>query len=966
MEPIAQGKTSEGSQGGAVLAERLLATKLYAPHTRTNLVKRPRLIERLDEGARGKLTLLCAPAGSGKTTLLGEWVVRSESSVAWLSLDEGDNDPARFFAYLVAALRTVDAGIGNADASPLRTPQPPSRALLTELLNEMAAVPQNLLLVLDDYHLIEDEAVNAALVFLLEHLPPQIHLLIASRTEPPLPLARLFARGHLTELGASDLRFTYQEAADFLNEVMGLGLPAEAIAALEERTEGWIAGLQLAALSMRGRQDVSGFVAAFAGTNRHVFDYLAEEVLDRQAKEERTFLLQTSILDRLNGPLCDAVTGHRGGHARLEALEGANLPMVPLDDQRRWYRYHHLFSEFLREQLRRESPEVPSELHRRASDWHEQNGTDSEAIAHALAAEDFERAADLIERLRDAMVGRGEIYPLEKFMRALPEDLIRSRPRLHMTYVVIVLAMDNQWDAAEVAFRDIEQRLGLTGDGMAESAARSSTTKMEEGELARAAGFVATGRANIAWEGYGDVPGAIALNRRALELFANDEPNPSRCIAADNLAECLLDIGDLPAASRAIDEAIEISDKSGHTAQVGWSLCHLGRLQTLQGRLSEAMKTYERITRLASRYDEAGVPLHVGVAHVSMGELLLEWNDLEAARDHILKGIELEFEWICAGEGSFRLLGVAGIHDSLTWLDEVDPDAAHGVVPGYIALARVRQAQGDTQSAFEALRSVARVAQNSRMSPLWRGRSEKRGKAWQARLRIAQGDVNSASRWAHDAGLGATDDLAYSHESELEYITLARLLIASDEHREAEDLLGRLLQAAEAGGRWWAVTELLVLRALVLWARNDEPGALAALRRALTLAEPEGYIRTFVDEGEPMADLLLRLLKSCRKERSDDVPLEYVGKLLEALGARAAAPDGTDVRDAAGLILEPITERELEVLKLLDSELSNHEIAARLFVSADTVKTHTRHLYAKLGVRARHQAVRRARDLKLL
>ena len=953
-------RQSAGAQPGYTF----LTTKLNVPSTRTNLVTRPRLIERLDEGIWGKLTLVCAPAGFGKTTLLGDWILRSGLPVGWISLDNDDNDPARFLAYLAAALQTAAPDIGEDVRSLLDSPRPPSRALLTDLVNEAAAVGNDFALVLDDYHLIEDEAVHAALAFLLQHLPPQVHFVIASRTEPPPPLARLLVGGHLTEITARELRFTSEEASDFLGNVMGLEVSARDIAALEKRTEGWIAGLQLAALSMRGREDVSGFVSVFAGTNRHVFDYLAEEVLDRQPEDARAFLLQTSILDRLNGPLCEAVTEQKQGQTMLEKLERMNLLIVPLDDRRRWYRYHHLFSDFLRERLRRENPELVSKLHRRASAWLEENGTASEAVGHALAAEDFKRAGVMIEVLGDTMYGHGESPALDRLLEALPEEMIRSRPRLYLMYVISTLMVGDRWNEAEVPLRDLEQKLGIGGEGDFERPMPGSIEEAEGGYLARVAGDVATMRANIAYEGRADLRSAIALNRRALELLADAKHTSSRGVAASNLTECLLDIGDLPATKRAIDDAIEIGRAAGHPAVIAWSLCHLGRLQTIQGHLSDAAKTYERVLRFASEHDEAGLLLDIGVSHVKMGELLFEWNDLEAANRHLLEGIEYTLEWVGLGEATSRLLDDATTHDRLASLEQVEADAAHGVVPGYMALARVRQAQGDPDGALEALRNVELVAHNSRISPLWKGRAESWGEAWKARLRMAQGDLRAATRWAEDRELRSTDDTDYS--SELEYLTLARLLLVQGNHNEAADLLERLVVAAQSGGRGQTVIEGLTLHALVLRARNDERGAFAALRRALALAEPEGYIRTFADEGEPMADLLRRLLKAWRKERSDDVPLEYVGTLLEALGAEVTTPSRMDLRDAAGLVLDPITERELEVLRLLDSNLSNREIAARLFVSLDTVKSHTRHLYAKLGVHNRHQAIARAKDFDLM
>jgi LuxR family transcriptional regulator, maltose regulon positive regulatory protein len=955
LSPSAKGKVSaEGATGGVALGDQLLATKLYAPFTRADLTARPRLTGRLDEGTKAKLTLVVAPAGCGKSTLLGEWVLQSNLPVGWLALEEGDDDPARFLRYVIAAIQTVEPEIGGDALSVLGSPQRlPTRAVSTMLVNGLAAVPHDLGLILDDYHAIESEAVHATLAFLLEHLPPQMHLIIASRTDPPLPLTRLLASGQLTNLTASDLRFTSEEATDFLGDAMGLELSPDQISALEQRTEGWIAGLQLAALSLRGQDDVSGFIATFAGTNRVIFDYLAEEVLDRQPKAVREFLLETSILDRLTSSLCDAVTGRGDAQTTLEKLEGANLLFIPLDDQRRWYRYHHLFSDFLRERLRRESPEIVSELHLRASDWHERNGTAGEAVAHALAAQDFARAGDLIERLSDSMVGRGETPMLARLVRTFPEEIMRSRPSLYLEYTLFVLMDDGRWAAAEAALREVERMLGIGDEGVVEP--------IEDQELARRAGDVATIRANIAYEGHGDLPRAIALNRRALELLAHTERGAGN-LAAINLAECLLDIGDLPAAGRAVDEAIEMCRVAEYRSDLGGALCHLGRLQTTRGYLSVARKTYERVLRLSAEADEGGLPLVRGMAHARLGELLFEWNDLEAAARHASLGIELALEWAGMGEGMSALRGVTESHNRL---EEVDSDAAHGVVPGYITLVRVRQAQGDAKGALEALRKIGWVAQNSRlMSPLWKDRAERWGAAWQARLWIAEGNLRAANHWAQDRNLKWTGDPDYS--SELEYVTLARLLLAQGKCEEVAHLLGRLMDAAETGGRRHTVMELLVLKALVLKAQNDGPGALATLERALLLAEPEGYIRIFADEGEPMADLLRRLLMRWKTNRPDDVPLEYAGTILEALGAGVTARAGTHARGGTGLILDPITGRELEVLELLDSDLSNREIAAKLFVSLATIKSHTKHLYRKLGVSARHQAVARGRELGLL
>src|SRR5438477_11418746 len=417
----------------------ILATKLYLPRLRPNVVFRPRLLERLNEGVHRKLTLIAAPAGFGKTTLVSAWVAGLDQQVAWLSLDEGDNDPARFLAYLVADLQTIAATIGEGVLDVLQSSQPPPpEAILTALLNEITTLPDDFVLVLDDYHVIDAKPVDLALTYLVEHLPPQMHLVIATREDPQLPLARLRARGHLTELRAADLRFTASEAAEFLNQVMGLSLSVADVARLSDHTEGWIAGLQLAALSMQGHQDVPGFIRAFAGDHRYIVEYLVEEVLQRQPEAVRSFLLHTSIHDRLSGPLCDAVTGQEEGNARLEALERGNFFVVPLDDKRHWYRYHHLFAEVLSAHLMAERPDQVSTLHRRASEWYEHNGSAADAIRHALAAKDFARAASLVELAVPAMLRSRQEATLLDWLKVLPDEVLRCRPVLSVAYAHVL------------------------------------------------------------------------------------------------------------------------------------------------------------------------------------------------------------------------------------------------------------------------------------------------------------------------------------------------------------------------------------------------------------------------------------------------------------------------------------------------------------------------------------------------
>src|SRR5438270_13644843 len=504
----------------------ILATKLYLPRLRPNVVSRPRLLERLNEGLHRNLTLIAAPAGFGKTTLVSEWVEgieRPRARTAWLSLDEGDNDPARFLAYLVAALQTIAANIGEGVLGLLQSSQPPPpEAILTALLNDITTIKDPFVLVLDDYHVLDAKAVDHALTYLVEHLPPQMHLVIATREDPDLPLARLRARGHLTELRATDLRFTASEAAGFLTQVMGLSLSAADIAALEDRTEGWIAGLQLAALSMQGHQDVPGFIRAFAGDHRYIVDYLVEEVLQRQPEPVRSFLLQTAILDRLSGPLCDAVTGQEEGNARLEALERGNFFVVPLDDQRHWYRYHHLFAEVLSALLRAEQPEQVSTLHRRASAWYEQHGSAADAIRHALAAFDFGRAADLVELAVPAMARSRQEATVLGWLKALPDELVRARPVLSVHYAGTLL-LSGELAGVEVRLRDAEQWLDTTTDrGELALASSAEMVVVDEEEFRGLPGMMAIYRAAIALV-LGDVADTMKYARRALDLVPEDD-----------------------------------------------------------------------------------------------------------------------------------------------------------------------------------------------------------------------------------------------------------------------------------------------------------------------------------------------------------------------------------------------------------------------------------------------------------
>jgi LuxR family maltose regulon positive regulatory protein len=909
----------------------ILATKLYVPPPRPEAVPRPHLIERLNEGLHRRLILVCAPAGFGKTTLLSEWVATLPRPAAWLSLDEGDNDPTRFLAYLVAALRTIESDVGEGALGMLRSPQPPpTESVTTALLNEISTIPYDLVLVLDDYHVIDAEAVDEALAFVLEHLPPRMHLVMATREDPQLRLARLRARDQLTEVRAADLRFAPSEAAEFFDEVMGLELSAEEVVALEERTEGWIAGLQLAALSMRGREDVGGFIRAFAGDNRYIVDYLAEEVLGRQPERIRSFLLETSVLGRLSGPLCDVVTGQEDGDGTLDVLERGNFFVVPLDDRRRWYRFHHLFADVLYAHLMAERPDRVPTLHRRASEWYERNGWVAEAIRHALAAEDFERAADLVELAGPAMRRSRQEATLLGWLEALPDELLRFRPVLGVGYAHVLLA-SGTFEGVEDRLRDAERWLETTADGRAwPDTPAAEMVVVDDEAFRRLPGEIAIARAGLALA-RGDVPATVSYARRALDVAPEDD-HLTRGGAAGFLGLAYWTSGDLEAAHRTYADGMASLQRAGNTSDAINGAIALAAIRIAQGRLREAMRTYERALRIAT---EQGNPLLRGTAdiYVGMSELHREGNDLEAATRLLMRSKE-QGEHTGFPQNRYR------------WR---------------VAMARIKEAQGDLDGALDLLDEAERLYMSD-FSPEVRPISALRTRVW-----VAQGRLGEALDWARERGLSAHDDAGYLRE--FEHLTLARILLARYETdreersiHEAKGLLERLLQAAEEGERTGSAIEILIVQALAHQIRSDIPAALAPLERALTLAEPEGYVRTFVDEGPPMEHLLLEA--AARRILPD-----YTRKLLAAFGAEPPGRVGKSrlpTSPASRPLIEPLSERELEVLRLFGTDLSGPQIANQLVVALSTVRTHTKSIYRKLGVNNRRAAVRRAAELGLM
>ncbi|HWQ15621.1 MAG TPA: LuxR C-terminal-related transcriptional regulator [Roseiflexaceae bacterium] len=927
----------------------VLATKLYIPPPRPNRVLRPRLIARLNEGLHRKLTIISAGAGFGKTTVVSEWLADCGRRAAWLSLDVGDSDPHRFLTYLVAALRTISPGIGEAVLGMLRSPPPPPpEAILTDLLNELAALPDHGILVLDDYHVVDGSAVDTALAFLVEYLPSQLHLVITTREDPPLPLARLRARGQLTELRAADLCFTPAEATAFLREAMGLSLSVHDIATLEARTEGWIAGLQLAALSIQGRADIPAFIRAFAGDHRYIVDYLVEEVLQRLPEGVRSFLLQTAILDRLHGSLCDAVTGNEGGGARLEALHRGNFFVVPLDDQREWYRYHHLFTEVLRAQLRLEQPDLVPTLHQRASAWYEQHGSVDDAILHALAANAFARAADLVEMAWTAARRSRQEALMLGWLKALPGEELDRRPVLSAAAAHVLLA-SGTLAGVEERLRSAEQWLDTTSDGPARRDTPAAQTGPEQRgrmivvdqeEYRRLPGMIAIARAGLSLA-RGDVRGTVAYARQALDLAPEDD-HLTRGGAAGFLGLASWTSGDLEVAHRTFADGMASLQQAGNIADAINGAITLATLRMAQGRLREAMRTYERGVQLAM---EQGTPLPRGIAdmYVGLSEIAREQNDLEAATQHLLHSQGLG-EHAGFPQNRYRRR---------------------------VAMARLRQIQGDLDGALALLDEAERLYMSD-FSPNVRPIGALKARVW-----LAQGRLAEALGWARAQRLSVEDELSYGRE--FEHITLARVLLARSQSdradrskRAALGLLQRLLEAAEAGERTGSVIEILVVQALAHQMQGDLPAALVALERALTLAEPEGYVRLFVDEGPPMAAMLAQSTK--RHVQNDPIRVSAEQLLLACPSAPEGRPssseEGATVLRAAHAhahaLTEPLSEREREVLRLLRTDLSGPDIARELMVSLNTLRTHTKNIYDKLGVNSRRAAVRRAEELDLV
>ncbi len=908
----------------AAARDVLLATKLHVPGPRPGFVPRPRLADRLDEGLGRGLVLVCAPAGSGKTALLADWARRGRRPLAWLSLDAGDNDPARFWRHAVAALDGVCPGIGERVGPLLGPPPPPSfEPLVTALINDLTARPElgDVLLVLDDYHLVASQQVHASVSFLLEHLPPGLHPVLASRADPPLALARLRARGQLAELRAAELRFSADEAAAMLREAAGAELPDAAVAALAARAEGWAAGLQLAALSLRGQEDVAGFVAAFTGSHRYVLDYLAEEVLERQSEQVRTFLLETSVLERLSGALCDAATDRTGSQGLLGQIEAAGLFLMPLDEVRGWWRYHHLFADLLRIRLEAEHPGRVAHVHRNAAAWFAEHGVADDAIRHAVAAGEMSWAARLIEQHFDAVFYlRGEAATIQRWISVLPDDLVRSRPRLLLAQAQMAAA-SGQPDAVERAADAAERAFAGAADEPFEPTVGNAASL-----LANVPAHIALDRSYVA-QLRGDAERTAAFASRALAELGENEWMV-RSIAHGLLAMGEWLHGRLADAERALVSGIAGWQAAGQATVAIWGSYQLGQIQRARGRLDAAALTCQQALGVTA--GSGGTPLPAsGPVHVGLAEVAYQRNELDLALGHATEGIALCRQFVYT------------------------PPLAAGLV----TLAWIRQATGDPAGALEAIGEAARASPGPAglLNPV---------PAQRARLLLAQGDLAGAARWTQENGLAADDEPGYPREPG--HLVLARVLLAEGRPGQALALLDRLHAAAAAQDRTGSLIEAGALRALALAALGEDVAAVAALSGTLILACPQGYVRVFTDEGPPMAALLHQLVAAQRSSQdAAGVELGCLARLLRSVGAEHAVPDRGHGSAAVPGLAEALTARELEVLGMLAAGKSNQAIASELVVTLDTVKKHVSRIMDKLGADNRTEAVARARELGL-
>jgi LuxR family maltose regulon positive regulatory protein len=957
----------------------LLAPKLYIPRVRPDCVPRPRLFDQLDQGLTGRLVLVSGPAGYGKTTLVTQWLASRPYPVAWVSLDAGDNDPVRFLRYVVGALQTIMPGVGQTLQLLLQTPQLLSiESVLTVLINELCGYQQAddradhpCRLVLDDYHLVDAQPIHHVVTFLVDNMPPQMRLIIATRVDPPLPLSRWRSRGQMTEIRADDLRFTFEETTEFFGRVMGLDLSSDEVATLEERTEGWIVGLQMAALSMHGRRDVSQFVQSFTGSHRYVLDYLVEEILNHQPQDVQTFLLRTSILKRLSGPLCDAVLEQTGSQAILEELEKANLFLVPLDDERCSYRYHHLFADLLRARLDQRCPGLASQLHARAAAWLEQEGSTVEAVNHALAAGAHDHAARLVEENTTRLLAQGELNALMGWIETLPVELRLARPWLcvHQAYALIFGGRPAE---VEPLLIQVEAALGAVSEqgtaSLTGQVDRTDTRSMDVAETRALKGALAAVRAftNVAM---GQDAQAVSQAQQARELLPAGNLW-DRAAAAWALGYTRFTQGRLPEARLAFEEQIRLGRSMGNTWTLLAGLTYLAQVLQAQGQLPQARALLEDAVAEASRQG-ARSRGYIALVEASLASVLCEQNELEAAS---------------------RLLAEAITHTD-QW-----PNPNH-IIYAYALQARVLLAQGDLQRAQTSIGEADKIGKSTALARGVRRTVEAElVRVWlafqAAGISLIPGDPlaerSSAlvASWRSElASPAESADPPMDGYAEMAALALIHASLTDGQAEEALTLLEPITRSARSAGHIEAAIRSLALTALA-WqgksvglapkAGRSDP-AFTALEEALSLAEPGGYVRVFLDEGQSMRLLLAQWLAYASAGSLRDYAIRLLAHFdaephVIAAAQEIASPAGDPstsyvvslIEPSGQALVEPLSERELEVLRLVADGLSNREIADALILAVGTVKAHVHNIYGKLDVQSRTQAVARAREIKLL
>jgi LuxR family maltose regulon positive regulatory protein len=886
----------------ASVGELLISTKLRIPSLRSKRVARPELITFLDDSVTRKLTLVNTPAGYGATTLLSDWAEQTSLSTAWLELEEQDNQPERFWVYFITSLQSLHETLGETALALLHAQDTyPIEHILTSLINDISLLPEVIVLILDNYHLISTPAIHSTMGFLLDHLPAQLHIMMASRTTPPLPLARLRGMGQLTELFANNLRFTYREIEALTNQIYNFGMSPAELQLLEERTEGWITGLQLIALSQHGHHEKN--LSSLNGSHRYIVDYFSEEIFDKQSQSTQDFLLYTSMLDSFNAELSRAVSDQPDSRNMLDMLERENVFLVALDEARQKYRYHRLFGEFLRSRLHIRIPEYPTHLHLRAAEWYRTNGFAGEAVSHSLAAQDYEQAAQLAEQSAEEMWMRGQIVTLLRWLVALPDELLRTRAKLCLFHAWALFFSENQLYAAEGRVQDAERVL---------ASANTADIAYNEAELR---GMIATIRAAFAVRRE-EIEQGIELSNQALAMLPENRIQ-WRSAALLSLAISYVTAGNVVAASHALVECQTFSQMSGHHLNDVIATYNQGRLQILQGHLQQAAIFFRQVIELSDQY-QLQLPM-AGTAKIGLGYLLYEWNHLTTATSTLTEGIEL-----CKALGNIE-----------------------APLRAYIILAQISRARQDAESAMGFMQMAEHLAHRANRPSFinW-------VEASQARLYLAQGNAEAAVRWGKRNTLDPNTLTSYIYESV--YLNLSRIWIVHGKSQETEAILKLLLDEAEIKGRDKSVIEILILQALALQEQGDIETGIAILKRALALAEPGGFVRLFADEGKPMSILL-------RHAASRGIAPHYVSRLLAAFDDSPHT-----ILSHHQPLIDPLSDRELEVLQLITQGLSNHQIATELFVAISTVKTHVKSIYRKLNVTGRFEAIERVRDLSLL